>query len=132
MEQRTEILVDTTIIIDHFRKLKKDRTVLRRAFASFENLHISAMTLYEVEFGYERDKRPSELTELLPFLKLLPIDDAIARQAATLHSDLIAQNKDIGIRDVFIASTALVHQFPLLTLNIKHFERVPALSLIHL
>jgi tRNA(fMet)-specific endonuclease VapC len=132
MEQRTEVLVDTTILIDHFRKLKKDRTVLWRAFASFEKLYISAMTLYEVEFGYERDKRPSELSELLPFLKLLPIDDPTARQAASLHSDLIAQNKDIGIRDVFIASTSMIHQLPLLTLNIKHVERVPALSLIAL
>jgi predicted nucleic acid-binding protein len=58
---------------------------------------------------------------------MLPLDK---RQLCI--SDLIAQNKDIGIRDVFIASTALVHQLPLLTLNIKHFERVPALSLIHL
>jgi predicted nucleic acid-binding protein len=132
MEQRTEVLVNTTIIIDHFRKLKKDHTHFIRAIRKFDNLYISAMTLYEVEFVYERDKRPSELSELLPFLKLLPIDDPTARQAASLHSDLIAQNKDIGIRDVFIASTALVHQLPLLTLNIKHFERVPALSLIHL
>jgi predicted nucleic acid-binding protein len=114
------------------RKLKKEDTHFIRAIRRFNNLYISVMTLYEVEFGYERDKRPSELTELLPFLKLLPIDDATAREAARLHSDLIAQNKDIGIRDVFIASTALVHQLPLLTLNIKHFERVPALSLIHL
>ena len=132
MEQRTEVLVDTTILIHHLRKLKKEDTHFIRAIRRFNNLYISTMTLYEVEFGYERDKRPSELTELLPFLKLLPIDDATARQAASLHSDLIAQNKDIGIRDVFIASTALVHQLPLLTLNIKHFERVPALSLIHL
>jgi predicted nucleic acid-binding protein len=132
MEQRTEILVDTTILIHHLRKLKKEDTHFIRAIRRFNNLYISVMTLYEVEFGYERDKRPSELSELLPFLKLLPIDDPTARQAASLHSDLIAQNKDIGIRDVFIASTALVHQLPLLTLNIKHFERVPALSLIHL
>jgi predicted nucleic acid-binding protein len=131
MEQRTEVLVDTTILIRHLRKLKKDDTHFIRAIRKFDNLYISAMMLYEVEFGYERDKRPSELTELLPFLKLLPIDDPTARQAASLHSELIAQNKD-GIRDVFIASTALVHQLPLLTLNIKHFERVPALSLIHL
>ncbi len=132
MEQRTEILVDTTILIDHFRKLKKDHTLLRRAFSSFEKLYISAMTLYEIEFGYERDKRVSQLTDLLPYFVLLPINDLIARQAASLHSNLIAQNKDTGIRDVFIASTALVHQLPLLTLNIKHFERVSTLSLIHL
>ena len=85
MEQRTEILVDTTILIHHLRKLKKEDTHFIRAIRRFNNLYISVMTLYEVEFGYERDKRPSELTELLPFLKLLPIDDATARQAATLH-----------------------------------------------
>ncbi len=132
MEQRTEILVDTTILIHHLRKLKKEDTHFIRAIRRFNNLYISVMTLYEVEFGYERDKRPSELSELLPFLKLLPIDDPTARQAASLHSDLIAQNKDIGIRDVFIASTSMIHQLPLLTLNIKHVERVPALSLIAL
>lgn len=132
MEQRTQILVDTTILIDHFRKLKKDRTLLWKAFSFFEKLYISTITLYEVELGYQRDKRPSELSALLPFLALIPLDDMIARHAASLHSTLIAQNKDIGIRDVFIASTALVQGLPLLTLNIKHFERVPDLSLIHL
>ena len=36
----------------------------------------------------------------------------------------------IELRDLFIAASALAHDLPLATLNIKHFERVDGLVLV--
>ncbi|MBI5047876.1 MAG: type II toxin-antitoxin system VapC family toxin [Deltaproteobacteria bacterium] len=39
---------------------------------------------------------------------------------------------DIGVKDSFIAGICEAHNLPLLTRNIKHFNRIPNLKLISL
>jgi len=43
---------------------------------------------------------------------------------------LIRRNEDIGIKDVLVASVCLEHSLPLLTLNERHFSRVPGLRVL--
>jgi len=64
--------------------------------------------------------------------KILPLTEQIARQAAALDASLIRQNLQIGIKDTFIAATCLVHNLPLLTVNLRHFDRVEGLQIIDL
>jgi tRNA(fMet)-specific endonuclease VapC len=40
------------------------------------------------------------------------------------------QNKIIETKDLFIAATALSHDLPLMTLNVKHFERIEAMKIV--
>lgn len=42
------------------------------------------------------------------------------------------KNGAIGLLDTFIAATALHHNRPLLTLNVKHYQRIPELTLLPL
>jgi len=88
------------------------------------------MTLYEVEFGAARAGRLSDLNDVLPFVKALPIDQRIAERAARLHADLIAAGKDIGVKDAFIGATRVVNSMPILTRNVRHFRRIPELRVI--
>ena len=88
------------------------------------------MSLYEVEFGAARAGRISDLTDVLPYLDILSIDKTVAEQAARIHADLIALNREIGVKDVFIATTAMVNELPILTYNIEHFRRIPGLQVI--
>ncbi len=60
------------------------------------------------------------------------ITEGIARRAAFLDANLIRQNLQIGIKDTFITATCLVHDLPLLTVNIRHFDRIDGLQLIDL
>ena len=66
---------------------------------------------------------------LLDIMTILPLTDAAARQAANLHAELIVRNQDIGVKDVLIASICLEHEIPLITMNERHFSRVPGLKL---
>lgn len=127
-----EIWVETTIIIRHFRTSQKQISLLRRAEHKYDKLYLSTMTIYEIELGAARAGRTSDLDVILPLMEVLEIDQRVAEQAAQLHSLLISRNQDIGIKDVFIAATCLVHSLPILTYNVNHFSRVPGLSIIPL
>jgi tRNA(fMet)-specific endonuclease VapC len=65
---------------------------------------------------------------LLGTMTILPFNDSAARRAANLHSDLISLNKDIGVKDVLIASICLENDLPILTTNEQHFSRVQGLK----
>ena len=63
-------------------------------------------------------------------MTVLPLDEPSARRAAALHDHLIRNNSDIGIKDVLIAAICLENSAPILTLNRKHFARVPGLIVL--
>jgi predicted nucleic acid-binding protein len=63
-------------------------------------------------------------------IQILPLNTEAIRIAAILFKQLKAQNSLIDMPDLLIAATALSHQLPLATLNVKHFERIKQLDLI--
>ncbi len=81
-------------------------------------------------FGVVRAERGSGEQALLVEMTIVPFDNAVAKRVATLHAELISQNQDIGIKDVFIAATCLEQAMPILTANKKHFSRVTGLEVI--
>jgi tRNA(fMet)-specific endonuclease VapC len=96
------------------------------------NPRLSAITVYEIEVGAYLANRLSDITALQVDFKILPFTEGIARRAAMLDANLIRQNMHIGIKDTFLAATCLAHGLPLLSVNTRHFERIPGLELIDL
>ncbi len=45
------ILLDTSILIDYFRKKNKEKTILYHLFSEEEDLAISVIPKYELMFG---------------------------------------------------------------------------------
>jgi tRNA(fMet)-specific endonuclease VapC len=123
------VLIDASVLIDHFRRPKSAHTTLRKAWELFSDCFLSAVTVYEVELGARLAGRESDLVEVLPHFKVIPLGQAEAKRASELHAALIKQNLRISHRDALIAGTALVHGLPLLTENEEHFQRVPGLKL---
>ncbi len=70
------------------------------------------------------------MDKLLAFVDILDFDSHQAQKAAEIFRALKRQNKLIEFRDIFIAASALSTNFPLATLNHKHFKRVEGLTLI--
>ena len=62
-------------------------------------------------------------------IQVLPFTVVNARKAAEIYQILRRENKIIEFRDIFIAATAIFHEFSLATLNQKHFQRIPDLKL---
>jgi len=130
MAQRDAIL-DTSMLIQHVRVNNKRNSFLSRSLLVYYP-HLSVISVYEMEFGAYRARRPSDLDTFQVSFSILPLTEVIARKAAELEANLIRRNMQIGIKDIFIAATCLIHKLPLLTVNVRHFDRVNDLEIIDL
>ena len=123
-------LVDTNVI-SALRRPESAPQALR-AWAEATpamDLYISAMSVYELELGILRiERRDSAQGRMLRnwFTRsvlaqfrdqILPVDSVIATRCAALHVPDPRPE-----RDSFIAATALVHRFVLVTRNVRDFE----------
>lgn len=110
-----ELLVDTDVLVDHLRGR-------RRLAADIEQLAVSVVTRCELFAG--RDE-PEGLRHLLSPMIEFAIDAATAELAG-----LTRRRTGIATPDALIAATALLHRLPLMTRNLRHFERVEELRVV--
>lgn len=125
-------LLDTNVVSE-LRKAgdgRADAHVVAWA-SSVENalMHISAITVMEIEIGVQRIERRDAAqgtllrtwleNHVLPFFdgRVVPIDTAVALQCAKLH---VPDKK--SERDALIAASALVHGMTVVTRNVGDFE----------
>jgi tRNA(fMet)-specific endonuclease VapC len=126
-------LLDTNVCIDVLRGRKK--VVAKLAACRPEDCCISVITQFELFQGAGRapiEHRKEEHLKVARFissLRILPLDSAAARIAASLNASLLNQGTPISITDVFIAATGLAHRFTIVTNNTKDFRRIPDLPL---
>lgn len=128
---RRDAVLDSSILIQHARERDKRRSYFARSLASY-NPFLSVISVYEMELGAFRSERASDIDTLRVSFEFLPITKTIAKRAARLDADLLRQNLQIGIKDIFIAATCLESDLPLLTINTRHFARIPEIELIDL
>jgi predicted nucleic acid-binding protein len=126
--ETTELLIDTSIIIEHLRKTDKRRSVLYGISHDIE-LFVSSVTLFELQAGATDTAKQQDIKSVLYGMGILPIDETVAVEAGKLYRVLKAANNQLEIRDLFIAATALANKIPILTLNRKHFELVKGVHL---
>ncbi len=98
-----------------------------------EDRTTSSITLSELLFGAHRaGARSTELLTriraALPRSPLIPFDDAAAEEYGRLRAHLEAQGTPIGQADTQIAAIALANDLTVVTGNVRHFERVPGLT----
>lgn len=131
MEYAAIILLDSSILIDYFRKTAKERTAYYKLVSSGEALGISTLVEYEVLAG-NRPEVVAFWNELLATMRRYDLTSEVVRTAVDIHRSLKAASKLIPAVDLLIAATAVHHQLPLATLNRSHFERVNGLRLTEL
>ena len=123
------VLVDTSILIDLFRKTDKSNSVLVSLVRQGYNYSISSITEYEIYTGATLGQ-VDFWDNFLQKTDVLPFDRAAAKIAVNLNKALKRKRKLIETADLFIAATALANNLPFATLNKKHFERINELILI--
>jgi tRNA(fMet)-specific endonuclease VapC len=123
-------LVDTNICSAH---LKGDRKVTRRFLQYSGRIHISVITLGELYTWTFRAKslpsRRVDLERMLVACQILPLDEQIAVRFGEVRAALFDQGTPVATADLFIATTALVHDLTLVTHNTSDFAKIPALRL---
>jgi predicted nucleic acid-binding protein len=92
-----------------------------------EELYASVVSLTEIRFGIlslEAGKKKALLEDwfwhsvlAIPRMQFLAVDESVAIQA----SKFLLTSRDGDLADIYIAATAFVHGFTVVTRNVKHF-----------
>ncbi len=90
---------------------------------------ISAMELFEGVLEKKKQERDLVLG-LFDFATILPINLQISLKSAELIHAERSKRKVRSTHDFLLAATAIVHQIPLVTANVKDFSIFPQLKLI--
>ena len=123
------ILVDTSILIDYYRKTEKNNSTWIALVRQGYSFAISAVTKYEIYSG----ATPNQLAfwdSILQAIAVLPLDESAVDIAVATNSALKKKRKQIDLADLFIAATAITNNLPFATLNRRHFDRIDGLTLI--
>ena len=121
------MVVDTSIFIEFLRAKDKTKTVLFQ-IPDDEQIYISSVTLYELMMGANTLNKVNDIKILTEDIPVLPFNEDVASKAAEIYHQLRQKNKMIEFRDIFIAATCIVNNFPVKTLNKKHYDRIIGLS----
>jgi tRNA(fMet)-specific endonuclease VapC len=124
------LILDTSVLIDLEREHSRGRP--GKALAFFEEhvdsrYYIAFMTAGELAAGKSLSNRETWQDFLAPFYVLPPTPD-VAWEYGRAFRHLSKNRQMIGANDLWIAATALAHQMPIVTADVKHFERVPGLD----
>lgn len=123
------VLVDTSILIDYYRKTDKDNSLWVNLVRLGYSFAISTVTKYEIYAGATSNQLAFWNT-VLQAITVMPLDEVSVDMAVVINSALKKKRKQIDLADLFIAATAAAHNLPLVTLNRKHFDRIDGLQLI--
>ena len=127
------MLLDTDFVINVMRMVPRAQARFEALLDEDVDLAISTMTLVELYHGLGRlDGAPRErerIERMVHRLDPVPLDAPIAAKAGVIHGTLARGGRPIAIPDAIIAATALARDEELLSLNHRHFARVPDLRL---
>jgi tRNA(fMet)-specific endonuclease VapC len=124
------VLVDTSILIDFFRKSDKANSRPLKLVREDFIFCISAITEFENHIGTTPDQT-DYWEDFLFKTQILAFDKDVARAAVDIGKSLKKQSKPTSMADLFIAATAMQYSLPLATLHVKHFERIEELQMLH-
>ncbi len=120
------MLLDTSVIVEIDRGIDQKRM---EHLLSLSPHIVSSATVMEISTGFFRSDRDTlKLEEFVSPLTVVPIDQKVARKAGKIAANLIDEEKRIEINDLYIASTALLHEETVLTENVEHYEKIDDLE----
>lgn len=125
------IVLDTDIVSDLMRPRPSPQLVERLARTAASEQATTAVTISELAYGARRVDRPGlyeHAMRLLAGVPVLPFDREAAERYGSIRSELERVGRPLPDPDLRVAATTLVHGATLITGNLRHFERVPALS----
>ncbi|MEL7520411.1 MAG: type II toxin-antitoxin system VapC family toxin [Cyanobacteria bacterium P01_A01_bin.116] len=125
------ILIDTDIASFVFKgsEFAKPYTPVLQGY----DLALSFMTIAELfQWAFQNQWGNQRVTQLEKYLQnyvIIPVDQPLCRFWAQVRSERRKMGRVISPQDAWIAATALRHQIPLVTHNVKDFQDIPNLDL---
>lgn len=122
-------LVDTSVLINYYRKTDKANSVWVKLVRQGYRFSISTVAKYEIYSGATKSQLDF-WNSVLQAIEVIPFDETCVDTAVDVNAALKRKRKQIGIADLFIAATALTHHLPVATINKSHFDRIDGLELL--
>ncbi|MEK6984322.1 MAG: type II toxin-antitoxin system VapC family toxin [Nanoarchaeota archaeon] len=122
-----KICLDTDVSIEILKNTGKADKLLDLINES--EVYIAAISVFELLL---RETNLHAIEKLLLRTTTLDFSELCARKASEISKILKSKGSIIEIRDLFIASTAIVNGCALATLNIKDFKNIKELKLLEL
>lgn len=126
-------LLDTNVLSELVRKWPSLAVLERIGSLPREHLMTSSICVTELRYGAARHPHGAALwsritSEVLTGLQILPVAWDEAERAGDLLAALESRGEPIGVEDVLIGATALVHGLVVATRNVRHFDRIEGLA----
>lgn len=80
--------------------------------------------------GATTGSKKADIEKLTSGVPILSFNEEIAGEAGNIHHKLRRMSSLIDFRDIFIGATCIVYDLPILTTNIKRFERIEGLKIL--
>jgi predicted nucleic acid-binding protein len=125
---KKNICIDTSLLIDYYRKKNKDKTKLVELSKRYK-FSISVITKLEILVGIT-DEQKNYWESIFNKINIIPLNEAEIEKASEIIRQLKKQNKIIELSDILIAATSIVNNLELSTFNKKHFDRIDELNII--
>lgn len=120
------ILCDTNILIEFYKN--NHRIIEELRHLGLNQLAISSITQAELYYGAINKNELNKIKRHLGLLHTFPVDVVISNQFINLMETYSLSHK-LNIPDAIIASTALVQNIRLYTLNLKDFCFIKGLEI---
>jgi predicted nucleic acid-binding protein len=122
-------LLDTNVVSELRRARPHGAVVAWLESAREEDLHLSAVTIGEIQAGIEitREQDQAKATEIEAWLEqVAETYNILSMDARTFRSwaRLVHRKPDRLIEDAMIAATATVHGLTVVTRNVRDFDRL--------
>lgn len=126
-------IFDTDIYTNVMRKVPSEKLLNRLKNVPRRDQFTTTITIGEVYYGIKKASNSSKLLKifedvLLPRATILPFDFLAAKKYGDIRSFLEKQGNPLAHADLQIAAIALSMKMTIITGNIKHFQRIPQLS----
>jgi tRNA(fMet)-specific endonuclease VapC len=128
-------LIDADVLSNLMKRAPSPALLRRLAEIPAQQQCTSSITVGELVYGAARRGVGAAVLleaieqKLLANLRVIPFDSTAARRYGTLRAALESQGTPLAEADLRIASIALVRGLTLVTGNVRHFGRVPELTI---
>lgn len=131
------IHLDTTVLVDLLREQRRDRfgpaSTFLEGLPEDDVLGASVHVVCELMAGVHAAGAPAgemeRVSRLCEALAVRYPDERFAAEYGRLLARIRASGESIDTMDLLIATAAVLDRAPLVTRNVRHFSKVPGLSI---
>lgn len=122
-----KLVIDTSILIDYLRGGEKWEEIIKQVKDEGE-FFLPTIVIFELFSGQSTNDPEivKKIMDIIRFCQKVDLSEEIAKRAGQIYRDV---TKTIDVPDYIIAATALEIGATVITINKKHFQQIPKLSI---